>query len=420
MNGLIFLGLDDFVESRLGKWAWLEIMASVDLEKQEFHPDHTYPDAMATDLFGAVAARLGIPVSQMLEQFGRHLAPGLVKMGQRMGLVKNEWKTIDIIECLQNPILTHFSDPDGGVPVPEIRTYRLRHSEVAVAYVSERKLCHLFKGIVLGMGAFFDEPIAFKEPVCMLHGHAPLCRLSVYLDDPDMVRYVDIRREFEIVHSRIDEIIFFNIFGGIPFVQPGLVLRFNESEVVIQAPREQLIAMEEEGITFIAVPHLPIGLQAEVKSIDLKQGLATLHHIVLTNGAVGQRLHQRVVSQKPFSVKIKLEEKEYSGEVMNLSKGGIKVALSRSLPLDESLLFVPVTLIFSLPLKWLKKGDTLEFGAQYLILDGNILDIYEEKEKRMLRIVFSALSEEECFLIDQYYQSLLEKVQSQIDSKLRP
>ncbi|MBF0453596.1 MAG: heme NO-binding domain-containing protein [Magnetococcales bacterium] len=418
MNGLIFLALDDFLESRLGEGAWTEAVALAGIKETEFAPDRFYPDQLASKLFTATASQLNLPLPEMLEQFGQHLAPGLVEMGRLMGVVKKSWKTIDILENLRTPILEAFANKEEGIHPPDIRTYRLKHSEVAVAYVSKRQLCHLLKGIIMGMGAFFEEPILFKERVCMLQGKAPLCRLSVFLDDPQMVRYVDIKREFEIVHSRIDELVFYNQFGGLPFSHPGLVLQFSDTEVIVQAPREQLITMEEEGRTFISVNHLPIGLQASVKEINLDQGFATLNNFILSHGTIGLRCYKRVTPNDKFPIEIEVEGKRFKGMVINISGGGVKIELSKQIPVDETLLFVQVSLTFSLPLKWVKKGDTIELGPQDLALDGNILDVYEEGDQRYLRIVFSTLSGHNLFLMDQLYQRYMEEVKPRIQKRL--
>ncbi|MBF0359254.1 MAG: heme NO-binding domain-containing protein [Magnetococcales bacterium] len=418
MNGLIFLALDDFLESRLGSDAWLRAMDSAGLEEQDFNPEYFYPDQVASELFTAVAAQLDLPLEEMLEQFGRHLVPGLIAMGRSMGVVDKSWKTIDIIEHLHDPILESFSNKDEGILPPGIRTYRLKHSEVAIAYVSKRRLCHLLKGIVMGLGEFFEEPVLFKERVCMLHSKAPLCRLSVFIDDPELVRYVDIKREFAIVHSRIDELTFYCQVGGVPFSSKGLVLQFSDKEVVVQAPKEQLAAMAIDGKCYIAVSHLAIGLRAVVKEIELAQGFATLHNIEMTDGAVGQRCFKRVEPVKQFPITIDIEGKESTGKVLNISAGGVKVVLQKWIELDETFLFVPIVVKFTLPLKWVQQGDTVELGPQNLVLDANIVDVFDEDDYRAVRIMFSPLTGRELFLMDQYYQRCLEDAEITLNKRL--
>ena len=408
MHGILFLALEDFLESQLGDDAWSRTMAAANLDDEDFSPDLFYPDGNAQALFDAAAKLLNTSPGAMLERLGHHMSPGLVAMGRSMGLVKPHWKTMDILEHLQKDILSAFGNPDADRIPPDIRTYRLKHGEVAIAYLSRRKLCYLLKGIVRGMGDCFDEPIAVKEWVCQ-HNPGPFCRLSVYLDDPLLQRYVDVQREFQIVHSRIEEIGIFNQFKGTPVNFSGLVLRFSREDVLIQTHREQLVAMQEEGVTYIAVPHLPLGLEATVKEANLAQGTALLHRISLTDGPVGKRRYQRVTPESPLAISLQVEKKLFRGHISNLSGGGVSLVLDKNAQLEALILFANVTVRFSLPLPWIEFGDTIELGPQETKLTGNILDIREQESGHGIRIVFSPLPERDLYVVEKYYKKQFEE-----------
>jgi hypothetical protein len=143
MHGIMFLALEDFLEARLGEGVWVRLLQAANLHDQQFEPDRYYPDALAHDLFELSARLLRQPLPQTLELFGQHMSPGLVAMGRSMGIIHKEWKTLDILEHLQSHVLAPFANIESGVMPPDIRTYRLKHGEVAVAYVSKRKLCPL-------------------------------------------------------------------------------------------------------------------------------------------------------------------------------------------------------------------------------------------------------------------------------------
>ncbi len=409
MHGIIFLALVVFLESQLGEAAWPKAMAAAKLKEQDFDHGHFYPDKKASALFRATAKLLRLPLADTLQNLGRHMSPGLVSMGRSMGLVRENWKTMDILEHLQNDILAAFNDPVSGIIAPDIRTYRLKHGEVAIAYVSSRRLCHLLKGIIEGLGEHFEEPIAFKEPVCMWHG-APLCRLSVYLDDPLLQNYVDIHREFEIIHSRIEEMQIFNRFHGLPIHHPGMVLRYSDSETLVQTHREQLVAMREEKLTYIAAPHLLLGLQAIVKTVNLEHGTAVLHEISLTDGPMGKRFYKRVEPEKKIPVTITVEGKKLNGRILNISGGGIHIVLNQRAKLDEIMLFVQVIIRFTVPLKWVERGDPIELGPHEMTVEGNILNISETDAKQSIRIIFAPLSPHNLYVIDQYYKKRIEAV----------
>jgi predicted hydrocarbon binding protein len=50
--------------------------------------------------------------------------------------------------------------------------------EVVVVYQSGRRLCPVAKGIIRGIGAHYDDPLAVSEESCM-HEGADVCELVV-------------------------------------------------------------------------------------------------------------------------------------------------------------------------------------------------------------------------------------------------
>ncbi|MEO5349049.1 MAG: heme NO-binding domain-containing protein [Magnetococcus sp. YQC-3] len=400
MHGIIFLALEDFLESHGGAGSWSNAMREANLVEQIFSPDHFYPDEGADDLFTASAKLLNLSRSQTLEKLGRHMSPGLLDMGHSMGLVQKEWRTLDILEHLSTHILAAFSNPAAGMTPPDIRTYRLKHAEVSVAYVSDRKLCALFKGIVQGMGECFNEPIRIEERVCMLE-NAHLCRMAIFLDDPELKNYVDIKREFQTVHSRIQEIRFFNQFAGVPVVNQGLVLQYGKESVLVQIHPESLLAMRDEQITYLSLPHLHLGLKASVETVDFNQGTVTLRQIVATDGPIGRRVTARVHPTKPLPMECRVNMQTVRGWVDNLSEGGLCMLLPTSPLLDQTMIFTPIKLRFTLPLK--ASEESAETPPK-ILLDGNILNIDEKEGRQIVRIVFQPLSVKDAALVQKFNQ----------------
>ena len=94
------------------------------------------------------------------------------------------------------------------------------------------------------------------------------------------------------------------------------------------------------------------------------------------------------------------------------------MVLQKWVDLDETFLFVPVLVKFALPLKWVSQGDTVELGPHSLLLDANIVDVFEENGCRAVRIMFSPLTGRNLFLMDQYYQRCMEDAQSILNKRL--
>lgn len=402
MHGIIFLALEDFLESRCGEGAWSQAMREANLVEQIFSPDRFYPDEGAADLFEASAKVLKLPKGQTLEELGRHMSAGLIAMGRSMGLIQEEWRTLDILEHLDSDILSTFRNDGTGLKPPDIRTYRLKYGEIAAAYVSERKLCQLFKGIVLGVGAFFNEPIRIEERVCML-GNAPLCRLSIYLDDPTLKDHVEITREFQAVHNRIQEVRFFNQFLGIAVINQGLVLQYGAEGVLIQISPESLLAMREEGRTYLALPHLHLGLKATVAQVDMAQSTAMLQEIVATDGPIGRRILPRVVPVKPIPIELRINKQTLRGGIANISASGLCIVLRSDPILNETILFAPIKVRFALPVQTVDT-DLESASTSKIMLDGNILNIDERGGRHTIRIVLQPYAVNDANLIQTYYQ----------------
>ncbi|MBF0625827.1 MAG: DUF2378 family protein [Magnetococcales bacterium] len=409
MLGLFFMGLEDFLDTTLDEEAWNRALAGAGLGPREFDPGQDYPEEEAIALVGEAARLLDQPLDQTLEGLGRHMAGGLMEMGVSMGLVAEEWGSMDVLERLPQFLPSAIAAYNPDVEPFDIRTLRLRHGETVIAYFSQRQLCSLIKGIVLGLGDYFDEPVAYEEPVCQ-HRGAPLCRISVFLDDPLLLRFVDVPREFETIRRRGEEITLFNQFQGVPLTGPAQVIGYDREEATIRAMPEQLSAMAHQGRTYISVPHLPIGLSAQVYRVDPQTGSARLHKIELADGHIGHRTHNRVEPEKPIPARFMVEGQEFRARLINLSAGGASLSLDAKALVDERALFNPVWVSFTLPLKYMSFGDTLELGPQELAAWGNLLHVEEQGKQRMVRVIFQDLTSRDRALIHEFHRERREKV----------
>ncbi|WP_130470720.1 heme NO-binding domain-containing protein [Candidatus Magnetaquicoccus inordinatus] len=403
MHGIILLALEDYQLLHGGADSWREVWQLANRQQQPLAADRLYPDQLAQDLLHAAARQQKIPFNAFLEAFGRHLSVGLLSLGRTMGLLRPEWRTLDILEHLNKEIFAHFHFPEGVGKTPQIRAYRLKYGEVSAVYPSERKWCGLFKGIVLGCAQHFHETIRIQERLCMWDG-APLCRLSILLLDPTLQQQVEIGREFQMVHDRIQEIRFFNQFEGIPLVHPGLVLRYSQQEVMVQIHPQSLCAMQEEGVTYLALPHLPLGLKAEVKQLQWQQGTALLHNIIPTDGPIGRRVAQRVASNSSVMVAFQIEQQTFRGWLANLSITGIAIVLRSDPQLKEISPYTPIQMQFALPASTLDPADDSAESDYPLQCDGNILHIDERDGRHRIRILFRPLSVNDTRRLVAYYQ----------------
>ncbi|MBF0177373.1 MAG: heme NO-binding domain-containing protein [Magnetococcales bacterium] len=416
MLGIIFLAMEDFLETSIGAGAWGRAQSLAMVSEKEYLPEVDYPDQEAMALFRVATRLLETDLDTVLESLGGHMGNGLVEMGISMGLIEEHWTTMDILENLQGILHGAVGSQNPNIVPPDIRSLRLRHGECAVVYFSPRQLCSLLRGIVQGIAEYFDESIVQKEHICMKSGSL-LCRFSVSFEDPAMMRYVDVPREFEICRQRGDDIVLYNQFKGVPLAGKGSVEGFSENEALVRVSPGQLRAMQVEGRTFLSLPHLPIGLVAQVRDVYPHLGVARLFQINLAEGYFGHRVFNRVELTEPAASRFILAGREYTARLLNLSAGGGSFSLSLTAAVDERALFDSVWVSFTLPLKWFSQGDTLELGPQDLEVWGNLLHIQvrEQEQDRLVRVVFNDLTHRDLAVINEYLKSRQQEVFAEID-----
>src|SRR5687767_3491665 len=176
MHGSIFLELKKYVVAKLGTSAWQQLLDQSVSQTREFSPLQEYPDSDAMALVGTAVAITGMPADVLLEDFGAFNAPDLLEM--LWGSLGPEWRTLDIIENVEQTIhrLVRLKNP--GARSPELRVERNSPDEVQIDYRSARKLCAIARGIARGMAAHFGEHVTVSESECM-HRGASRCLISV-------------------------------------------------------------------------------------------------------------------------------------------------------------------------------------------------------------------------------------------------
>ena len=110
------------------------------------------------------------PTSVVLEDFGKFIAPSLIKMFGH--LLLPEWKTIDVIDNTEGTVHTVVRVKNPGANPPKLRTIRHTRDEVVLIYTSPRQMCALAIGIGKGLADYFGEKISVAHPTCMHKGAA--------------------------------------------------------------------------------------------------------------------------------------------------------------------------------------------------------------------------------------------------------
>lgn len=177
MHGIIFKELKDFVIDQYDQATWNAIVDEAGVPSGLYVPVSEYPDEELLALVAAASELSGIPVDDLLYEFGRFVFPDLASV---YGVhVDDEWDAVDLVanvehyihEALRAKQLSEFTPPG-------LQSKRVGEDRVLLAYSSDRELCDVAKGLLVGAGEFYDDPVAVREHRCMKDG-APRCEISV-------------------------------------------------------------------------------------------------------------------------------------------------------------------------------------------------------------------------------------------------
>jgi predicted Ser/Thr protein kinase len=176
MHGLIFSLLQRFARETGGMSLWKQLLQEANLGGKSYSPMSVYPDEDTIAIVEAAARFMHKPPGTVLEEFGQFIAPELIRLYGR--LIKPEWKTFDVIENTEELIHSAVRVGNPGAKPPVLHCTWTGADDLYILYSSERKLCHLAKGIVKGLAQLYGEDIIVTEDACMLKG-APLCALHL-------------------------------------------------------------------------------------------------------------------------------------------------------------------------------------------------------------------------------------------------
>jgi hypothetical protein len=181
MNGIVFIEIGRFAQSRLGEQAWREVVRLAGVPSRTYYRVADYPDAEAFALFSSLSAAMNEPVAEILQNFGEFIVPDLMKMARYW--IKPDWKTLDLIANTEKTIHEMLRSEGSQTDPPKLRCRRSSPEEIVVTYDSPRKMCDLAKGIIRGVAKHYGERVMIVEPTCMLRGGVE-CRLAVKLVSP--------------------------------------------------------------------------------------------------------------------------------------------------------------------------------------------------------------------------------------------
>jgi len=177
MKGIINKGIQELVEAKFGEEAWGKIKELAKCEEAFFLISEDYPDQMTADLLKAANEVSGIDQETLMCEFGKFWVSntGAKAYPSFFKLAGNNSR-----EFLLNMNKVHrlvTKNIPNSAP-PHFEYEELADGRLLMHYQSERKLCPVLRGLILGVGIYFNEELHVKETACMNNGD-PKCTMEI-------------------------------------------------------------------------------------------------------------------------------------------------------------------------------------------------------------------------------------------------
>jgi predicted hydrocarbon binding protein len=178
MHGILHKSLKTYVAENMGEGVWDDVMDRAGIDPKLYLPVSHYPDDELTDAIAEIAAMSGHDEATVETDFGKSVAPDLLSTFNAH--VRDDWSTLDLLEHLPE-IYEQIESQNPETDTPDLDISRLGSSSVAIEYASDRDLCTLGEGILVGILEEFDEDATVTHETCQREGEDH-CELHVELD----------------------------------------------------------------------------------------------------------------------------------------------------------------------------------------------------------------------------------------------
>lgn len=178
MKGAVFTYLQDFVEETHGLAAWDDAIEQCNLPSEGLYVSTQYYDV--NELYQLVthfSNKLHVSPNALVRTFGRYIFP---KLFQSLGQERYENATLfQFLKDVDKIIHVEVKKLNPEVGLPQFR-YESGDTSLTMVYRSERQLCYLAEGLIMGAAEQFKQKITITHPKCMHDGHEE-CHLVVEL-----------------------------------------------------------------------------------------------------------------------------------------------------------------------------------------------------------------------------------------------
>ncbi len=177
MKGIINKGIQELVEDRYGAAAWDQVKETAKCDESFFSASDDYPDQMTIDLAIAASKVSKQPLETILIEFGKFWVPNtganayptFFKLSG--GSARNFLLNMDRVH-------KHVTKSISSAQPPGFEFEELPDGRLLMHYKSDRRLCPVLHGLILGVGIQFNEELEVEEISCTKNGD-PRCTFEV-------------------------------------------------------------------------------------------------------------------------------------------------------------------------------------------------------------------------------------------------
>ena len=177
MKGVINKGIQELVEDRFGKQTWDTICTEAQCEEPSFSPSVDYPDQMTIDLVMAASRCLNLSADDVMIEFGKYWVPNTGKKSYPSLYALAGGNARDFLRNMDR-LHRQATVSIAGANPPPMPAEDLPDGRLAIRYSSQRKLCPVLRGLILGVGLHFGQKLGVEEVSCMRKGD-PECVFEV-------------------------------------------------------------------------------------------------------------------------------------------------------------------------------------------------------------------------------------------------
>ena len=157
MRGMIFTELLELIEEKFGYDRLDDVIDASGLDNDgSYTATGNYPFDELVKIVVSLSEQTEIPVPALLEVYGEHLFPKLIKILPVFG---EDADILQFVESVENHIHVQVRKlyPDAELPTFELVNFS--DGKLQFYYVSSKNIPQLAKGLIIGASKYFNQPV---------------------------------------------------------------------------------------------------------------------------------------------------------------------------------------------------------------------------------------------------------------------